>query len=67
MMQYEYEESKRIAAQGFSFYGLLMAVIRQADTDNFQKLQLAFPGVCKELRDRYNAPGGYLPGENHET
>lgn len=40
-----------------------MAAIRQADSDNIEKLHTAFPWVYEELLLRYNAPGGLLPDE----
>lgn len=48
---------------GNPFYSLLMAAMRAADTDNLAKLESVFPDVLSDLRARYNAPGGYLPGE----
>ena len=64
MSLYEYHESRRISLQDFSFYALIMAAMRKSDTDNSEKLQAAFPEVFKELRLRYDAPGGVLPEEN---
>jgi len=55
----EYRESMYLAGEG-SFYGLLMACMRNADTDNVEKLKQAFPEVWNELQQRYNAPGGAL-------
>ncbi len=63
MSHYDYEASWRIAADGWPFYALVMAAIRQADSDNLARLTWAFPAVAAELRARYNAPGGLLPGE----
>lgn len=40
-----------------------MAAMRKADTFNRAYLSTAFPQVWIELQDRYNAPGGILPGE----
>jgi len=57
---HEYLESQRIAAQDYPFYALIMAAMRQADTDNVRKLQNAWPDVWNELVARYNAPGGAL-------
>lgn len=48
------------------FYALIQAAARRADTSNMARLQLVFPGVVEELRARYNAPGGLLPGETEE-
>lgn len=61
MSRHDYEESKRINAAGHSFYGLLMAAMRNADTPNLGKLRESFPEVAAELQARYDAPGGVLP------
>lgn len=63
MSRHEYEESKRINQNGHSFYGLLMAAMRNADTSNLEKLRAAFPEVATELQARYDAPGGVLPSD----
>ena len=63
MSHYDYEASKQIAAQDFPFYALVMAVMRQADTDNGEKLKVAFPDTWRELQARYGAPGGFLKEE----
>lgn len=61
MSRQHYEESKQIHAAGHSFYGLLMAAMRSADTENFEKLRASFPDMTAELQARYDAPGGVLP------
>lgn len=63
MSYFDYQVSKEIAIQAYSFYALLMAAMRQADTANAAKLREAFPEVWAELDARYHAPGGYLPSE----
>jgi hypothetical protein len=63
MSKFDYEISKTIAANGFPFYALVMAAMRQADTGNAILLAQAFPDVDAELRARYNAPGGVLPSD----
>lgn len=65
MSHFDYEESIRIAAQDHSFKALIMAAMRKADTNNMAKLTRAFPDIRDELLDRYNAPGGLLPGERN--
>jgi hypothetical protein len=65
MSYYDYKKSQEIAAEGYSFYALVMACMRQADTDNLELLKNAFPKVHAELVERYNAPGG-LVGEELE-
>ena len=63
MSLYDYEKSKEVAAKDYPFYALVIAAMRQADTDNLEKLSRAFPSTYMELKARYNAPGGLLPGE----
>lgn len=57
---YDYESSKVIAASAFPFYALIMAAMRQADSNNVVKLREAFPDVWDEFYARYKAPGGLL-------
>jgi len=56
----DYRSSLILAAQSPSFYALIMAAMRQADTDNLMLLEAAWPLVSAELRQRYDAPGGFL-------
>jgi hypothetical protein len=63
MSRYDYETSQQIVQPDFPFAGLIMAAMRQADTQNMAALRVAFPGVAAELEARYHAPGGVLPGE----
>lgn len=65
MSKFGYEQSKSIVAQGYAFDSLLMALMRQADTDNIQKLKSVFPNEHAELQERYNSPGGWLSTEQH--
>jgi len=64
----EYRASLQLAMlahtlPGNAFYALLMATIREADSDNLAKLALCFPQVLAELTRRYSAPGGRLDTE----
>jgi hypothetical protein len=59
----DYEQSKKIDAQGYHFIALIMAAMRQADSSNLEQLRFAFPEVYAEFIARYNAPGGVLPRE----
>jgi len=63
MSLFDYEMSKRIAAEDYPFYALILAAMRQADDENLLALQREFPEVWQELIARYNAPGGKLEGE----
>ena len=62
MSWYEYNESKNFGPDP-SFYALIMAAMRRADSSNTAILRAAWPETWDELQARYNAPGGYLPGE----
>ncbi len=62
MSRLDYITSANLQQAG-SFYALLMAAMRRADTDNSAKLKSAFPDVWEELEARYHAPGGFLPEE----
>lgn len=66
MSHYDYQKSAVIALHDFPFYALIMAAIRQADSDNQIKLERAFPETYQEFMQRYHAPGGYLDGEQPE-
>lgn len=63
MSLHEYISSKEIGKKDYPFYALIMAAMRQADTNNLEKLKLIFPEVFKEIQDRYDAPGGKLDGD----
>lgn len=63
MSLFDYRMSKKISETDPSFYALIMAAIRKADTRNADLLRAAFPETYHELQARYNAPGGVLPGD----
>jgi hypothetical protein len=60
MSLYDYRESQGIHG---SFYALIMAAMRKADTNNLRLLKAAFPEVWDELSKRYNARGGMIEGD----
>jgi hypothetical protein len=60
MSLYDYKKSLRLLESDPPFYALIMAAMRQADSDNLELLCDAFPQVWDELQARYNAPGGVL-------
>lgn len=64
MSYYDYEASKTIDAMEVSYYGIIMAAMRRADSFNVEKLRAAWPEVYDELMTRYHAPGGMMPGES---
>ena len=63
MSYYDYKVGQEISAQDYPFYALIQAAMRQADTDNAEKLRAEWPSVWEELKARYNAPGGKLSRE----
>ena len=66
MSLYDYRRGQAIAMQDEPFYALVQALMRQADTQNLERLQTMWPGVWQELELRYHAPGGLLNGETME-
>ena len=64
MSLHDYRVSQGLGADDPPFAALIMAAMRKADSANAEYLEQAFPMVWRELQARYNAPGGYLPGEN---
>jgi len=63
MSLHEYEVSRGLSYQSYPFYALIMAAMRQADTDNLEKLKAGWPETWDELQRRYNAPGGAITDE----
>lgn len=63
MSYHEYIQGKEIFSHDYPFYSLIQAAMRQADTDNSDRLRMAFPKVYEEVVQRYNAPGGLLEGD----
>ena len=65
MSLYDYQTGQRIVRDfgDDEFYGLIQACMRLADTDNLKRLKASFPEQWKDLRARYNAPGGLLVTE----
>lgn len=60
---FDYEQSREIERHHFGFHALIAAALRQADSENFALLTAVFPEIARDLRARYNAPGGELPGD----
>lgn len=63
MSLFEYQRSAEIVRRDEPFFALVMAAMRQADTDNATRLREAFPETWRELQARYHAPGGRIDGE----
>jgi hypothetical protein len=60
---YDYKAAQQIEGEGYPFYAIIQAAMRQADSLNLITLQIAFPEVWGELQARYNAPGGLFESE----
>lgn len=58
---YEYFYSLGIVVSEPPFYAIIMAAMRNADSDNIEKLKLMWPEIWEELGKRYRSPGGILP------
>jgi hypothetical protein len=66
MSLYDYRAALFISAGNYCFYALIMAAMRQADTENLERLKEAFPETWAEFERRYYSsasPDGRLPGE----
>ncbi len=58
---HDYQMSVEVRVlDGITFYGVFMALVYMADTDNLEKLKAAFPQAVGEAYQRYNAPAGCL-------
>jgi hypothetical protein len=64
---YDFQASRHIAELDPPFAALIMAAYRKSDTGNSALLEQAFPDICRELRRRYEAPGGVLDSERPPT
>ncbi len=64
MSIHAYKESLEITKHGFGFNAIIMAAIRKADFHNTRELKTAWPDLYAELYKRYNAPGGFIEGED---
>ncbi len=50
MSLHEYQQSQDIELENYPFYALIMAAIRQADTDNLNRLRYTFPEIYQEFK-----------------
>ncbi len=62
MSLYDYQMSRNLVT--YSFDSLLMALMAKADSENMMMLEMSFPLQFKELKARYNKPGGFLDTDN---
>jgi predicted ArsR family transcriptional regulator len=63
MTLYDYQMSRDLVADDPPFAALIMAALRKADTENAAKISAMWPGIAREMRVRYNAPGGLLASD----
>lgn len=63
MSYHDYIRGREISTKDYPFYALIQVAMRQADTNNLEKLKSLFPGTFKELQIRYNSPKGLLLDE----
>ena len=59
MSLYDYEESKKIAAEYPLFVSLIITAVWEADTLKFGKLKSVFPEIIEEFEKRYFTGGAY--------
>jgi hypothetical protein len=63
MSFYDYDQSRKLETDNYTFASLIMGAMRKADDFNLAQLKSSFPDILNELKERYNAPGGKLKGE----
>ncbi len=63
MSLHDYEVARELERRDVPFYGLIMAAMWRADSENAARLRAAWPEVWEELQARYNTPGATLPGD----
>lgn len=63
MSLFDYRQSLQISATDPTFGALVMALLRKADDENVRRIDREWPDLAREMRARYNAPGGMLPHE----
>jgi len=66
MSKYDYDKSKEIGAQDYPFSALIMAAAKKADSVNFNKLDICFPEIIGELKERYHSPDGFTKNEKEQ-
>lgn len=63
MSLFDFRRALELRDADYPIYSLLMAAMLKADTMNSARLRRAYPELWNELQARYDAPGGYLPGD----
>jgi hypothetical protein len=62
-----YHMSRKLERLDMPFAALIFAAIRKADSDNLASLEMAFPELVREMRERYNAPAGVIAEDQIEA
>lgn len=65
MSHFDFIRSNELERRDEPFFGLVMAAMRRADSDNADLLRLAFPDTWAELAARYHAPAGHVDGDHN--
>lgn len=63
MSYHDYIWGREISTKDYPFYALIQAAMRQADTDNLEKLKSLFPETFRGFQTRYKSPKGLLLDE----
>ena len=63
MSYHDYSVSLDIYIKGYPFDALIMAAMRQADSDNALRLKQSFWWIWDELKARYDSPEGRIEGD----
>jgi hypothetical protein len=64
--RHDFTEAMFLSNLDHSFATLVWALLLKADTMNTEKIAQTWPDLTNEFVKRYNAPGGYLPGETEK-
>jgi hypothetical protein len=66
MSLHEYRTSQKLDEVDVSFYALIMAAMRRADSENAYRLRELFPATWLELQRRHHSPDGLIGDERLE-
>lgn len=64
MSRHDYLASRKLSLEDHTFATLIMTAMRKADSENIDKLRIAFPDIAAEFKYRYWSGGGFMPGED---
>ena len=62
----EYKAGLALAKADADFYGLIVAAILRADSNNAAKIRAAWPDVYDVTEQRYHGPGGYISTDSDD-